>query len=271
MNDPDKMPLTVLVVGATGSVGQQVVEAALAAGHRTRALVRNQARARAVAAGADAVIGDLTDATTLGEAVDAIDAVIFTHGDNSNPETVNYGAVRNVLEALNGRRVQIALMTTVGVTALRDSSSWKRRGERLVRASGNEYTIVRPGWFDYNDRDQLTIVMRQGDRLQAGNPSDGVIARQELARVLVESLTDPDAVRRTFELSSDHGPEQAALGPVLAALQPDPEGALDGVLDATNLPLENEPRQVLDDLDRLREALRGSPGPVRNRDSRADA
>jgi uncharacterized protein YbjT (DUF2867 family) len=31
---------------------------------------------------------------------------------------------------------------------------WKRRGERLVRASGLPYTIVRPGWFDYNDAGQ---------------------------------------------------------------------------------------------------------------------
>ena len=26
--------------------------------------------------------------------------------------------------------------------------SWKRRSERLVRASGAPYTIVRPGWLD---------------------------------------------------------------------------------------------------------------------------
>lgn len=251
MNNPDQNTLTVLVVGATGSVGQHVVTAALEAGHRTRALVRNASRTRAVASGAVPVIGNLTDAATLREAVEGNDAVIFTHGDNSNPEAVNYGAVRNVLEALNGRRVRIVLMTTVGVTALRDSSLWKRRGERLVRASGNDYAIVRPGWFDYNDDDQLTIVMRQGDRLQAGNPSDGVISRRELARVLVDSLTDPAAMRRTFELSSARGPEQEDLGPEFAALRPDPDGALDGVLDASNLPLESEPQRVLDDLDRL--------------------
>ncbi|WP_330996549.1 NAD(P)H-binding protein [Burkholderia diffusa] len=29
-----------------------------------------------------------------------------------------------------------------------EAHDWKRRSERLVRASGNAYTIVRPGWFD---------------------------------------------------------------------------------------------------------------------------
>jgi uncharacterized protein YbjT (DUF2867 family) len=33
-----------------------------------------------------------------------------------------------------------------------EAHDWKRRGERLVRASGLPYTIVRPGWFDYNTR-----------------------------------------------------------------------------------------------------------------------
>ena len=38
-------PLTVLVVGATGSIGSLVVAESLAAGHRTRALVRDRAKA----------------------------------------------------------------------------------------------------------------------------------------------------------------------------------------------------------------------------------
>lgn len=244
--------LTVLVVGATGSIGRHVVATSVAAGHTTRALARNASRARGLDPAAEVVVGDLTDASTLTAAVDGIDAVVFTHGDNSNGEAVNYGAVRNVLQALNGRPVRIVLMTTVGATVRHLSSEWKRRGERLVRASGNRYTIIRPGWFDYNDADQLQITMRQGDTHQAGNPADGVIARHQIARVLIDSLTDDRADHRTLELVAESGPEQDDLGPVFAALDPDPVGALDGVHDAANLPLEQEPRRVRDDLDRVR-------------------
>lgn len=70
----------------------------------------------------------------------------------------------------------------------------KRRSERLVRASGLRYTIVRPGWFDYNRRDQQQLVLLQGDTRQAGDPSDGVIARQQIAEALVRSLTSPPPV-----------------------------------------------------------------------------
>lgn len=183
--------------------------------------------------------------------------MIFTHGDNSNAEAVNYGAVRNVLDALEGRPVRIALMTTIGVTALRDSSEWKRRGERLVRASGNDYTIVRPGWFDYNDDDQLRIAPRQGDTHQAGTPADGVIARRQIARVLVESLTNSAAIGKTFELVAEHGPEQADLTSVFDALPADAlDGDLDGAGDAANLPLSTEPATVRADLDRIHRDLR---------------
>ncbi|ROP72606.1 SDR family oxidoreductase [Curtobacterium sp. PhB115] len=243
---------TVLVVGATGSVGRHVVDTAVRAGHRTRALARSAYKGQGLARGAEVVIGDLTDASTLVEAVSDIDAVIFTHGDNSNAEAVNYGAVRNVLRALDGRPVRIALMTTIGVSVRRASSEWKRRGERLVRASGNEYTIVRPGWFDYNDADELRIAPRQGDTETTGTPADGVIARHEIARVLVESLTNPAAGHKTFELVAARGDEQDDLTPVFDSLRPDAAGSLDGVLDADNLPIDQEPTAVLSELDHVR-------------------
>jgi hypothetical protein len=90
-----------------------------------------------------------------------------------------------VLTALGGRSVRVALMTAIGVTDRRtDAHDWKRRGERFVRRSGLSYTIVRPGWFDYNKADEHRLTLLQGDRRQAGDPSDGVIARRQIAEVL---------------------------------------------------------------------------------------
>lgn len=241
-------PLTVLVVGSTGSIGQHVVARSVAVGHDTRALARSARRARRLDPGAEVVIGQLTDAATLADAVDGIEAVVFSHG-SADGERVNYGAVRNVLQALDGRPVRIALMTSIGVTQRVDMTDWKRRGERLVRASGNAYTIVRPGWFDYNDADEQQITLLQGDTRWTGSPADGAVSRREIARVLVDSLTDPAADRKTFELVSRRGAEQADLSPVFAALAPDP--GIDGVLDRQNLPVEEEPQRLQDDLARF--------------------
>jgi uncharacterized protein YbjT (DUF2867 family) len=240
--------LTVLVVGATGSIGRHVVDAALEHGHQVRALIRDASQADSFPAGVATILGELTDAATLPDAVAGVDAVVFTHGSYRHPEAVNYGAVRNVLTALQGRTVRVALMSAIGVTVRSDGHDWKRRGERLLRASGNPYTIVRPGWFDYNDDDQQHIRMLQGDTRRAGSPADGAIARAQIARVLIDALTTPAAERRTLELVAETGPAQDDLTPLFEALQPDPSGTVDGVYDPANMPAEQEPMAVRDDL-----------------------
>jgi uncharacterized protein YbjT (DUF2867 family) len=188
--------------------------------------------------------------------VSGIDAIVFTHGTvggaTNGAETVDYGGVRNVLVALGGRKVRIALMTAIGVTDRRGAHDWKRRGERLVRASGLPYTIVRPGWFDYNKPNQHRLILLQGDRRQSGTPRDGVVARQQLAEVLVRSLQSPKALHKTFELIAETGPEPDDFDALFATTDPDAERALDGVHDAANMPLNEEPQRVIADLKDVR-------------------
>ncbi|KAB2703149.1 SDR family oxidoreductase [Brucella lupini] len=248
-------PSTILVVGATGSIGRHVVASALEHGYAVRALIRDSKKASGLPAEAEIVVGDLTRKDTLSKAVDGIDAIVFTQGTYGNPagaEAVDYGGVRNVLAALKGRKVRIALMTAIGATDRKGSHDWKRRAERLVRASGLPYTIVRPAWFDYNESDQNRIVMLQGDKPLAGNPSDGAIARRQIAEVLVRSLSSDAALRKTFELHSETGSEQEDFDPVFAALEADPIGGLDGARDPANMPLDKEPAQIIADIDQIR-------------------
>jgi uncharacterized protein YbjT (DUF2867 family) len=250
-------PSTVLIVGATGSIGRHVVTEALRQGYAVRALARDASRGRTLPDAAELVIGDLTDPATLPAAVDGVDAVVFVHGSTTSERDVrdiDYGGVANVLAALGGRRVRIALMTAVGVTRPgAPYATWKLRGERLVRASGNPYTIVRPGWFDYNDADQRRIVMRQGDTHRSGTPQDGVIARDEIARVLIDALSIDEADRRTLELVADVGEEQDDVTPVFAALDADESGSLDGAHDERQ-PEQEEPERFQRDLDAVRGA-----------------
>ena len=74
--------LTVLCVGATGSVGRHVVEEALRRGHAVRALVRSRARGAGLPAQAQIAVGELTQPDTLAQAVAGVDAIVFTHGSN---------------------------------------------------------------------------------------------------------------------------------------------------------------------------------------------
>jgi len=246
-------PSTVLIVGGTGSIGRYAVAEALQQGYTVRALVRDQARAvRLLPEGVDLVTGDLTRPDTLGPAVNGVNAIVFTHGSTTSERDVrdnDYTGVANVLKALGGRRTRIALMTAIGTTRPGVAyAQWKLRSERLIRASGNPYTIVRPGWFDYNEPGQRTIVMLQGDRRQAGSPADGVISRDQIARVLIDSLHIDAADHKTLELIAEHGPEQADLTTIFGALIPDSGDSLDAVEDVVDLPVTKEPETFLHDL-----------------------
>jgi len=253
-----------LVVGATGSIGRLVVEEAMRQGHAVRALVRDSRKASQFPPDVQAVVGDLTRTETLAAAVDGVDAIVLTHGSDggkAETESVDYGGVRNVLAALGSHRPRIALMSAIGVTnrdgdynRRTEAHDWKRRGERLVRACGLPYTIVRPGWFDYNAEDQHRLVFLQGDTRQAGDPSDGVVARRQIAEVLVRSLSSDAAVRKTFELVAERGPAPATrqdFDALFAPLEADTLNALDAVRDRPNMPLEQEPERVRADLQRF--------------------
>lgn len=260
--DNTEARMTVLAVGATGSIGQFVVEEALHNGHVVRALVRDWAKAHRLPREVQAIVGDLTRPDTLAAAVDGVDAIVFTHGSDAGKagsESVDYGGVRNVLHALGSRPARIALMTAIGVTNRTgaynqetQAHDWKRRSERLIRASGLPYTIVRPGWFDYNGPDEHQLVLLQGDRRQAGDPSDGAVARRQIAQVLVHSLASPQALRKTFELVSAKGAAPRDFDALFAPLDADFPGALDAVCDMANMPLADEPERVREDLRAVR-------------------
>lgn len=246
-------PSTVLIAGATGSIGRHAVAEALRQGYAVRALVRDRARAARILTDAvELVVGDLTRPETLGPAVEGVEAIVFTHGSTTSERDVrdnDYAGVANVLKALGGRRARIALMTAIGTTRPGVAyAQWKLRSERLVRASGNAYTIVRPGWFDYNQPDQRKVVMLQGDRRQSGSPKDGVIARDQIARVLIDGLHIDAADHKTFELIAGHGPEQKDLTTVFDSLTPDSGESLDAAEDTVDLPVTNEPKTFRHDL-----------------------
>ncbi|EQN62843.1 hypothetical protein G696_01525 [Escherichia coli HVH 20 (4-5865042)] len=148
--------MRILVAGATGSIGIHVVNTAIAMGHQPVTLVRNRRKIKLLPRGTDIFYGDVSIPETLTDLPKDIDAIIFTLGSDGQgrigARAIDYGGVRNILRIFMDTPVRIALMTTIGVTERLSSwnqrtevHDWKRRSERLVRASGHIYTIVRPG------------------------------------------------------------------------------------------------------------------------------
>ncbi|WP_109078367.1 SDR family oxidoreductase [Aggregatibacter kilianii] len=245
---------TILVIGATGSIGQLVVKEAVAQGYAVRALVRNARKAH-FDAGVELFEGDLTQPETLRGITANIDGIIFTQGNYANPEGVDYGGVLNVLRDLQGRTARIALMSTIYAPLVSNNAStdkgraWKRRMERVVRASQLPYTIVRPSWFDCNEPNAQQLFLTQGRTDYNLTAADGGVFRVQLAETLVKALSTPEALNKTVELFAEKGERTTNFNALFAPMLCDePNENFDAVKDPNNRPIAQEPARVKLDL-----------------------
>lgn len=202
---------TVLVVGATGSIGKFVVQDMLARGHRVRGLTREPAKARAALPNVEWMQGDLREPRTLEDAVRGCQRIVYAAGSRSwadptnTPEKVDYGGVAALADLSKQHGVKrLVVISSAGVTQalpgasehLRNVLHWKRKAEEHVRASGVEYAILRPlGMYD-EPGGKLGVALLQGDVVRASV----TISRQDLASVASEAAFHPDARNKTFEL-----------------------------------------------------------------------
>ncbi|MDO4242453.1 MAG: NAD(P)H-binding protein [Actinomyces sp.] len=223
----------------------------LAHGLTVRAQSRNAARARAaLPAGTQVVEASPTDAAALADIVDGVDVVILTHGGDADLEHNYYAVIPALLEALTNRQeVHIGLMTSMYVSTPnreRPQGDWKRRAERLVRACGHPYTIVRPGWFDYQGPEDTQIDLKQGGRI-GGQPG---VDRHHIAQVLIEGALNPSGEHRTVEVFSQPGEPVTDFEALFATTRPDVETGR-GILDRVLVPLEDEPARLRADIARF--------------------
>ena len=205
---------SILVVGATGGTGKEVVRQAREAGYKVRALVRDADKARAqLGSDVELVVGDVRTGAGVAAAVRGVDYVVSALGSNvrndpsNTPERVDYGGVRDLVNAAASAKVKhFVLVSSMGVThddhplnkMFGNILVWKRKGEEAVRASGVPYTIVRPGGLLDTPGGKAGIRAFQGDDLK----NNGRIPRADVAAVCLNALGNRRAASKTFEIVS---------------------------------------------------------------------
>jgi uncharacterized protein YbjT (DUF2867 family) len=213
----------VLVAGATGRTGQEVVKQLLAQNYRVRALVRDRAKAAELfASSVEYAVGDVRETATLPAAMKGVIYVISTIGSSRDdptnfPEQVDYGGNKNLAGAAKAAGVkQFLLVSAMGVTHPEDMRieppgrpsrpgvlQWKLKGEEAVRSSGLVYTVIRPAGLGDKPGGRQGIKVQQGDKPIEGDFRDRMIQRADVAAVLINALGNPDAFNKTFEVMGD--------------------------------------------------------------------
>lgn len=206
---------TVLVAGASGRTGREVLTRLAGTDLQVRALTRDAGKAdRLTTMGADeTVVGDLFDTDDTARAVEGIDAVVTCVG-STGPELlradrfVDGAGNRNLVRAADEAGVERFVMeSSLGVDE--DRASWMARtfrvtirpvlgakavAEAAIREADPTYTILRPGvLLAGGPTDDVQVA-------EAGSGLWGAVSRADVARLLVASLFTPEVENRTLEV-----------------------------------------------------------------------
>jgi len=215
---------TILVTGANGFVGRHVVLRLLATGHRVVGLVRDAEGAEALLAvlsdeqrpGLTIRHGDVTRPETLPAALDGVEAVVHLVAiprdwrGGADLRLVNTEGTRFVVEAMRSARVR--RLVHVGALGVADDpalhyASSKAKGEAIVRASGMDWTILKPS-LQFGPGDGFFNVIAGLVRIAPGVvpvPGRGDARFQpihvdDVARVVAAAIADPSTIGGVFEL-----------------------------------------------------------------------
>lgn len=203
--------MKLIIFGATGTVGRHLTAQAAAAGFDVTAFARHPSD---LPRGVTAYAGDVLSAVDVDTAIRGQDAVIVVLGNGAKGGLRAQGTA-NIIRAMRNAGVKrLICQSTLGAGESRGNLNlfWKHimfglllRGaykdhqlqERFVRASGLDWTIVRPGAFTDGP---LTADYRH-DFPATDRSVELKISRADVAHYLLRVLCDAASIGRTPGLS----------------------------------------------------------------------
>lgn len=202
--------MSIVVTGATGNVGSEVVAALVARGQQVRAVVRDSQRA-SVPSGVEVVQGDLELPESLTSSLADARAVFLLGGWGDMA-----GLMRRIAAAGVQHVVLLSSRCVIGGRADNPVTRMWLDSEAAVRDSGVEWTILRPSSFHANALRWLPQ-LREGDLVQAPWPHVAVasIDPADIAAVAAIALTEPGHQGSELAIS---GPEPLTPGQQIAIL-----------------------------------------------------
>jgi uncharacterized protein YbjT (DUF2867 family) len=190
-----------LVTGATGNVGAELVRVLDAKGARLRALVRDPARANGLPRRAERVVGDLDDPATLTAAFAGVDGLFLLTPGIGTDQTVH--AVTAARAAGVGRIVHLSSFNVLG-DPMPAMGRWHHEREEIIRASGVPATFLRPGGFMTNVFEWLHTIQSGGYVVDPVGPGRfAPIDPADIAAVAALALTGDGHRGEEYVLTGD--------------------------------------------------------------------
>jgi uncharacterized protein YbjT (DUF2867 family) len=197
------MSKSVLVTGATGKTGSEVVKGLLAKGETVRAGAHSPEKAREMFgsyAGVQIAPLDFGRPETFDGALEGVDRVYLLAVTG---ETAADQALMPFVDRAKSAGVRhIAYMTARGVEQAEDNPM--RKVERYIEQSGVPYTFLRPSWFMQNFSSGFIAPMISGMGgifLPAADAKTSFIDARDIAAVGIAALTEPGHAGKAYALT----------------------------------------------------------------------
>ncbi|WP_033279602.1 SDR family oxidoreductase [Streptomyces sp. NRRL F-525] len=203
----------ILVTGATGTIGSEVVRQLAARGEKVRALTRDPAKAQ-FPAGVETARGHHADRASVEAAMTGAE-VAFLVGVFGPDDSAHDRGLVEAARSAGVRRIVKLSGIGAGDPAIGPVGTWHVAGEQAVRDSELEWTILRPSAFASNTLGWAASV-RSGGPIPntSGTGGQGVVDPRDVSEVAVAALLTPGHSGRTYTLTGPEAlsvPDQAAV------------------------------------------------------------
>jgi putative NADH-flavin reductase len=204
--------MRIAVIGASRGVGLELLKIALEEGHEVTALLRNPAKLSIGNPRLKIVKGDILDAASVAAVVSGQDAICICIGTppTRKPVDVYSRGIECVVAAMGrGSRQKLVAVTGIGAGDSKGHGGFfyehvtyplflgtiyadKDREESLIKASGVEWLVVRPGFLTNGPRTGKYRVLENLAGITAGK-----ISRADVADFILKQLATPTHFGKT--------------------------------------------------------------------------
>ncbi len=203
--------MNILIAGATGTLGRQVVRRALDEGHQVKCLVRNPRKATFLKEwGANLVKGDLCQPETLPRTLEGVDAVIDTATarptDSLSIKEVDWDGKVAFIQAVQAAGVKrYVFFSILNAENYPDVPlmNIKYCTEQFLAETNLDYTILRPCGFMQGLIPQYAIPILDNQAVWVAGESTPIAYMDtlDIAKFAVRAVEVPETAKKTFPLA----------------------------------------------------------------------